>query len=240
MPEVAMMRTLTCTFLTLVIAAAAGRGQQGLSLTFTLDTLSNGLRVVYHVDRTAPLASVVVWYNVGSKNETPGRTGFAHLFEHMMFQGSKNVRDEQHFRLLERVGAAAGRDINGTTWTDRTNYFETVPAQHLPLALWLESDRMGFLLDAVTPAKLDNQREVVKNERRQGIDNQPYGTWFEYTFTYAFPDDHPYHHPVIGSMKDLTAASHFAVHRFTNGVFFKFANKGSRRQSIRGRSIDDA
>jgi len=201
------MRFLTSSVVALLLAGTAGHAQQRVNLAFTLDTLPNGLRVVYHVDRAAPLASVVVWYNVGSKNEEPGRTGFAHLFEHMMFQGSKNVKDDQHFRLLERVGAAAGRDINGTTWTDRTNYFESLPPQHLSLALWLESDRMGFLLDAVTPAKLENQREVVKNERRQGVDNQPYGTWFEYTFGYAFPDDHPYHHPVIGSMKDLSAAS---------------------------------
>jgi len=208
------MRSLFSSAVLLLLAGGTGQAQDKVNLAYTLDTLPNGLRVVYHVDRGAPLASVVVWYNVGSKHEQPGRTGFAHLFEHMMFQGSKNVKDDQHFRLLERVGAAAGRDINGTTWTDRTNYFESVPPQHLGMALWLESDRMGYLLDAVTPAKLENQREVVKNERRQGVDNQPYGTWFEYTFGYAFPDEHPYHHPVIGSMKDLTAATQEDVSAF--------------------------
>ncbi|MGH7340176.1 MAG: M16 family metallopeptidase, partial [Candidatus Rokuibacteriota bacterium] len=128
------MRRLLSSAVILFLAGTAAHAQQQVNLAFTLDTLPNGLRVVYHVDRAAPLASVVVWYGVGSKNEEAGRTGFAHLFEHMMFQGSKNVRDDQHFRMLERVGAAAGRDINGTTWTDRTNYFESVPPQHLGLA----------------------------------------------------------------------------------------------------------
>jgi predicted Zn-dependent peptidase len=146
-------------------------------------------------------------YNVGSKNEAVGKTGFAHLFEHVMFKGSRNVGDGQHWSLLEKAGGRAGSDINGTTWTDRTNYFEQVPSNYLELALWLESDRMGTLTETLTKEKLDNQREVVKNERRQSIDNQPYGSWFEKMFWYSFPENHPYRHAVIGSMDDLNAAS---------------------------------
>jgi predicted Zn-dependent peptidase len=146
--------------------------------------------------------------------EQPGRTGFAHLFEHMMFQGSKNVPKGQHFGLLEAAGGRGGADINGTTNWDRTNYFEQVPSNQLELALWLEADRMGTLLEAMDQAKLDNQREVVKNERRQGIDNQPYGTAFEKLEEAVFPDGHPYHHNVIGSMADLSAASMSDVQNF--------------------------
>src|SRR6185436_14101342 len=139
---------------------------------------------------------------------------FAHLFEHMMFKGSRDVADGAHWALLEKVGGRAGADINGTTSWDRTNYFEQVPSNQLELALWLESDRMGTLTQTLTKEKLDNQREVVKNERRQGVDNQPYGTWSEKTGEMLFPDSHPYHHSVIGSMTDLSAASLEDVQNF--------------------------
>jgi predicted Zn-dependent peptidase len=166
-------------------------------------TLENGLRVVLSEDHSLPVVTVNFWYNVGSRNERPGRTGLAHLFEHMMFQGSQNVTDTQHIQLVERVGGS----INATTWLDRTNYYTTVPASHLELALWLDSDRMGFFLPALTQEKFDNQREVVKNERRQRVDNAPYGDWDERMQRLVFPPDHPYHHSVIGSMEDLDATS---------------------------------
>jgi zinc protease len=185
-----------------------------LRIDYTQDTLPNGLAVVYHVDHSTPVAAVLLWYNVGSKMEQPGRTGFAHLFEHMMFQGSKNVGKGEHFSLLEAAGGRGGADINGTTNWDRTNYFEQLPSNQLELALWLEADRMGTLLQAMDQTKLDNQREVVKNERRQGVDNQPYGTWPEKMEAALFPESHPYHHPVIGSMADLSAASLTDVENF--------------------------
>jgi predicted Zn-dependent peptidase len=194
-------------------SSPAGKSPE-LRIDFTRETLPNGLNVIYHVDHSTPVAAVLLWYNVGSKMEQPGRTGFAHLFEHMMFQGSKNVPKGQHFGLLEAAGGRGGADINGTTNWDRTNYFEQVPSNQLELALWLESDRMGTLLEAMDQAKLDNQREVVKNERRQGIDNQPYGTAFEKLEEAVFPDGHPYHHDVIGSMADLSAASLSDVQNF--------------------------
>jgi zinc protease len=154
--------------------------------------------------------AVNLWYHVGSKHERPGRTGLAHLFEHMLFQGSQHVGTNDHFRHLQRVGGVA----NGSTWYDRTNYFETVPAEHLDLALWLESDRMGFLLPALDQRKLDNQREVVMNERRQRVDNQPYGRPYERLFELLAPPDHPYHWPVIGTMADIAAATLEDVHAF--------------------------
>jgi len=166
-------------------------------------TLENGLRVVFSEDHALPVVAVNLWYNVGSRNERPGRTGFAHLFEHMMFQGSQNVPNTEHIAHIERVGGS----MNGSTWLDRTNYFETVPAHQLELALWLESDRMGFLLPAMTQEKLDNQRSVVQNERRQRVDNQPYGDWDERIQALVYPPEHPYHHSVIGSMEDLDAAT---------------------------------
>ena len=165
-------------------------------------TLANGLEVVLHQDHTTPIVGVNLWYKVGSKNEKAGRTGFAHLFEHLMFQGSKH-HDSEYFGPIEKIGAV----INGSTNTDRTNYFETLPSNALELALWLESDRMGFLLPALTQAKLDNQRDVVKNERRQRVDNVPYGQSAEKLDEALYPSDHPYHHSVIGSMADLSSAS---------------------------------
>jgi zinc protease len=208
----------------LCLAAANAGAQAGktgqpakspeLRIDYTKETLPNGLTVVYHVDHSTPVAAVLLWYNVGSKMEQPGKTGFAHLFEHMMFKGSKNVADGQHWALLEAAGGRAGADINGTTSWDRTNYFEQIPSNQLELALWLESDRMGTLTETLTQEKLDNQREVVKNERRQSVDNQPYGTWVEKTGELLFPDNHPYHHSVIGSMVDLTNASVADVRSF--------------------------
>jgi zinc protease len=173
-------------------------------------SLDNGLRVILSPDRRAPLVAVNLWYDVGSKHEKPGKTGFAHLFEHMMFQGSANVEKGQHFALVN----AAGGTLNATTWLDRTNYFETLPSHELELALWLEADRLGSLLPAMTQEKLDNQRDVVKNERRYGVDNQPYGTWDERLFGLVFPEAHPYHHPTIGSMEDLSAATLDDVREF--------------------------
>lgn len=166
-------------------------------------TLPNGLRVVLSEDHTAPIVAVNLWYHVGSANERPGRTGFAHLFEHMLFQGSQQVGANEHFELVQRAGGT----LNGSTWLDRTNYFETVPSNQLALALWLEADRMGRLLPAMTQQKLDTQRDVVKNERRWSMDNQPYGTWWEKLPALAYPPEHPFHHSLIGSMDDLDAAS---------------------------------
>jgi len=165
-------------------------------------TLDNGLRVIVHTDRKAPVVAVSVWYHIGSKDEPAGKTGFAHLFEHLMFNGSENA-NEDFFKPLESIGAT---DLNGTTWFDRTNYFETVPTGALDLALFLESDRMGHLLGAIDKAKLDNQRGVVQNEKRQG-DNEPYGLVEYAQLAALFPEGHPYRHSTIGSMADLDAAS---------------------------------
>jgi predicted Zn-dependent peptidase len=175
--------------------------------TFRLD---NGLFVSLSEDRTAPIVAVNLWYHVGSANERVGRTGFAHLFEHMLFQGSEHVGSNEHFELIQRAGGT----LNGSTWLERTNYYETVPSNQLALALWLEADRMGFLLPAMTQEKLDNQRDVVKNERRWSIDNQPYGTWLEQLSALTFPESHPFHHSLIGSMEDLSAASLDDVKQF--------------------------
>jgi len=165
--------------------------------------LPNGLRVILSQDNRAPIVAVNLWYDVGSRHEKPGKTGFAHLFEHVMFQGSAHVAKGEHFNLVQ----AAGGTLNASTWFDRTNYFETLPSHELELALWLEADRLASLLPAITQEKLDNQREVVKNERRWSVDNQPYGTWDEKMQELLFPESHPYHHPPIGSMEDLDAAS---------------------------------
>ena len=168
--------------------------------TFRLD---NGLFVTLSEDHTAPIVAVNLWYHVGSANERAGRTGFAHLFEHMLFQGSADVGANEHFELIQRAGGT----LNGSTWLDRTNYFETVPSNQLEPVLWLEANRMGWLLPAMTQQKLDTQRDVVKNERRWSVDNQPYGTWWERLPALVFPEEHPFHHSLIGSMADLDAAS---------------------------------
>ena len=170
---------------------------------FTDERLANGLRLIVAEDHLAPVVAVNVWYSVGSKHEEPGKTGFAHLFEHVMFQGSAHVGKAEHMALVQ----GAGGTLNGTTWLDRTNYFETMPSHQLELALWLEADRMGTLLDALSQENLDNQREVVKNEKRWSYDNRPYGSWNEKILGHLFPVEHPYHHPTIGSMADLDAAS---------------------------------
>jgi zinc protease len=187
--------------------------------------LPNGLRVILSRDQRAPIVAVNLWYDVGSRHEKPGKTGFAHLFEHMMFQGSANVAKGEHFDLVQ----GAGGTLNATTWLDRTNYFETMPSHELELALWLESDRLGGLLPAMTQEKLDNQRDVVKNERRWSVDNQPYGSWDEKLQGLLFPEDHPYHHSTIGSMEDLDAASlddvreFFAAHYAPNNAVLTIA-----------------
>lgn len=171
-------------------------------IKFTDSTLDNGLRVILHEDHSTPIVAVNLWYHVGSKNEVPGRTGFAHLFEHMMFQGSKHYDNDFFVPLQE-----AGGTLNGSTNSDRTNYWEVVPSNFLELALWLESDRMGYLLDALTEEKLTNQRDVVKNEKRQNYDNRPYGLVGEQLAARMYPPDHPYHWLTIGSLEDLDAAS---------------------------------
>lgn len=179
-------------------------------LSYSQHQLGNGLRIVFHHDRSLPLVAVNLWYHVGSKNERPGRTGFAHLFEHMLFQGSEHIKTHEHFRYIQQVGGVA----NGSTWFDRTNYYETLPAHNLDLGLWLESDRMGFLLPAITSANLENQRVVVMNERRQRVDNQPYGRAGERLHELLYPADHPYHWPVIGYMDDIAAATLEEVRAF--------------------------
>jgi predicted Zn-dependent peptidase len=171
--------------------------------TLAQEVLANGLRVVVLPRSELPLVAINLWYHVGSKNEAPGRTGFAHLFEHMLFQGSAHVGTNEHFHYVQQAGGVA----NGSTWYDRTNYYETLPSSHLELGLWLESDRMGFLLPAMTGDKLENQRSVVLNERRQRIDNQPYGRASERVHELLYPPTHPYHWPVIGYQSDIAAAS---------------------------------
>jgi predicted Zn-dependent peptidase len=164
--------------------------------------LANGLRVIVSEDHAAPVAAVNLWYDVGSRHEPAGQTGFAHLFEHLMFEGSLHVPKAEHMRLIQ----GSGGNLNASTSPDRTNYFETVPAEHLELALWLEADRMGALVPALTQETLDNQREVVKNERRQRYDNVPYGDAWLRLLALLYPPGHPYHHATIGSMADLNAA----------------------------------
>jgi predicted Zn-dependent peptidase len=172
-------------------------------VVFSDQHLANGLRVIVAEDHLAPVVAVNLWYDVGSKHEVAGKTGFAHLFEHVMFQGSRHVGKAEHMAIVQ----AAGGTMNGSTWLDRTNYFETMPAHQMELGLWLEADRMATLLEALSQENLDNQREVVKNEKRWSYDNRPYGSWQEKLQGHLFPPEHPYHHPTIGSMDDLDAAS---------------------------------
>jgi len=187
----------------LLLILAAGFSQAQVNIPFEEYTLPNGLKVILHEDNSVPITAVNIWYHVGSAYERPGRTGFAHLFEHMLFQGSQNVGDDQHFGMIQEAGGS----LNGSTSNDRTNYFETVPSNFAEMVFWLESDRMGFLLPAMTQEKLDNQRDVVKNERRQRVDNQPYGRSFERLHALLYEPSHPYSWSVIGSMDDLSAAS---------------------------------
>ena len=171
-------------------------------ISYEMFVLDNGLTLIVHEDHKAPIVSVNIWYHVGSKNEQPGQTGFAHLFEHLMFQGSENF-DGEYIESLQQIGAT---DLNGTTWFDRTNYFRNVPKTALDRVLWLESDRMGHLLGAIDQAKLDEQRGVVKNEKRQG-ENQPYDKVWRQLQKQVYTDGHPYSWETIGSMEDLDAAS---------------------------------
>ena len=193
-------------FLSLILLATCLATAQDtrIIVPYTRFTLSNGLNVILHEDHTVPIASVNVWYFVGSGREKPGRTGFAHLFEHIMFEGSGNVPEGKFDEWLE----AAGGDNNGSTNPDRTNYFEDLPSNAVELALFLESDRMAYLLDAMSPQKVDGQRDVVKNERRQSYENRPYGMSSIILSENLYPPDHPYHWPTIGYMEHLTAASY--------------------------------
>ncbi len=194
----------------LVLVAATVPSAQTITVPITQFTLPNGLHVILHRDASVPVVAVNIWYHVGSANERVGRTGFAHLFEHVMFEGSMHVPEGEFDNWLE----AAGANNNGSTTEDRTNYYIDAPANALELALFLESDRMGFLLDDKAPAKIDGQRDVVKNEKRQSVDNQPYGQAFVQLSSLLYPPTHPYSWPVIGSMEDLTAASFEDVARF--------------------------
>jgi zinc protease len=213
--------------------AAAKPAPQGnaLRVPFTQFTLPNGLHVILHEDHTVPLATLNVWYHVGSAREKPGRTGFAHLFEHLMFEGSGHVKEGEFDTLLE----AAGATNNGSTETDRTNYYVDLPSNALELALFLESDRMGYLLDAMSPARVNGQRDVVKNERRQNYENAPYGMAQIEIDKMLYPEGHPYRWPTIGYMEDLTAASYEDVVEF----FKKYYQPGNASLVIAG-DIDPA
>jgi len=190
--------------MTILACASAMAGDGRLSVPSTHFTLSNGLDVILHEDHTLPMIAVNIWYHAGSAREKKGRTGLAHLFEHIMFKGSKDVPEGKFEEWLE----AAGGDNNGSTTQDRTNYYEDIPSNALELPLFLESDRMGFLVDAMSPEKVDGQRDVVKNERREDYENQPYGLAPIMIGENLYPDDHPYRWPVIGSMEDLSSASY--------------------------------
>jgi zinc protease len=217
-----MMRTMVILAGTLALLGGNGTARAEnapaatpFAIPFEKYTLDNGLEVILHRDPSLPLVAVNLWYHVGPSNEPPHRSGFAHLFEHLMFEGSSHVGHEFD-RLLESVGATG---VNGTTSWDRTNYFETVPRQHLELALWLESDRMGFLTETLTNERLDVQRDVVKNERRQHYENSPYGPSELVMDESLFPPSHPYHGAVIGSMEDLSRATLEDVRAFFRAFY---------------------
>jgi zinc protease len=196
------LRLVAATVAIAVPTLAFAQGSP-LRVPVVVDTLPNGLTLIIHEDRTVPVVTTNVWYHVGSGDERPGRTGFAHLFEHLMFMGSRNAPYPMMDRLLEAAGAGA----NGSTTTDRTNYMETGTASAVPLMLWLEADRMGWMLETMDSAKVDLQRDVVKNERRQNTENQPYGLAYENLVAAIYPKGHPYSWSTIGSMADLSAAS---------------------------------
>ena len=212
--------------LLLTLLASLPVGAQKLEVPYRLFTLENGLTVILHQDKSVPVVAVNVWYHVGSANERAGRTGFAHLFEHLMFEGSKHVKEGEFDTLLE----AAGANNNGSTNNDRTNYVIDVPANALELALFLESDRMAYLLDTMTPERVNGQRDVVKNERRQSYENRPYGMASLELDKMLWPANHPYSWPTIGHMEDLTAASHEDVVAF----FKKYYAPNNASLSIAG------
>lgn len=213
-----MLRRNLCGLAAAAVVALAGPALAepgpGLQVDYTQFTLPNGLHVILHEDHTVPIVHTNLWYWVGSANEKPGRTGFAHLFEHLMFEGSGHVKEGEFDTLLEGVGG----DNNATTSEDRTNYFISVPSNALELPLFLESDRMGFLLDSMSPDIVDGQRDVVKNEMRQSYLNEPYGKAWLALPELLYPEGHPYHWPVIGSMEDLSAAGYEDV----TGFFRRF------------------
>jgi len=198
------VRALVLAVLALAAVAARPLRAQDPKIPFEKYTLPNGLEVILVEDHSVPIVAVDVWYHVGSGDEVPGRSGFAHLFEHMMFQGTKNTGEDKHFEVLQTIGAS---DVNGTTNTNRTNYFEVIPSNQVETALWLESERMGYLPETITQKSLDNQREVVRNERRQSYDNVPYGKEQFAVSELLYPEGHPYRHLVIGKHEDLVAAN---------------------------------
>jgi zinc protease len=201
----------------LAVPGAPARALTTPDIPFEKYQLANGLEVILHPDTTVPTVHVEVWYKVGSKDEAPGRTGFAHLFEHMMFQGTKQIPEDAYFKYLAEAGAS---NRNGSTGNDRTNYFETLPSNQLELGLWLESSRMGFLLDRPSfKATFENQRDVVKNERRQRIENAPMGALWKVRSEALYPSDHPYYHEVIGSMSDLDNATETDIKSFFNRYY---------------------
>lgn len=205
-----MQRTAIALVLGCLVIAPRADAQEALRVPYAEFTLDNGLHVILHPDGSVPVVAVNVWYHVGSAHEEPGRTGFAHLFEHLMFEGSKHVPEGAFDTLLE----ASGGDNNGSTTNDRTNYIIDVPSNALELALFLESDRMAYLLDTMTPETVDGQRDVVKNERRQSYENEPYGKAYLALPSLLYPKGHPYSWTVIGSMEDLSAASYEDVVEF--------------------------
>ena len=198
------------------------------TLPFVKRTLSNGLDVVVHEDHHVPIVAINIWYHVGSKDERPGRTGFAHLFEHLMFEGSQH-HDSGYFPPLQQAGAL----LNGSTNADRTNYWEVVPTSAVDLALWMESDRMGYLLPALTQERFETQRDVVLNERRQNYENRPYGFALMAIAAAMFPDDHPYHWLTIGSASDINAMQLDEVHDFFRTYYHaseRLAHAGRRHR----------
>jgi len=198
-----------------LLFAALSTGHAQISVENETYKLPNGLNVILHEDHSAPLVAVNLWYHVGSKNEVRGKSGFAHLFEHMLFQGSKNVPEG----IMDKITDGAGGRNNGSTTSDRTNYWDNTPSNYLESLLWIESDRMGWLLPAIDSVKLNNQRDVVKNERRQNYENRPYGLVWENIYFRLYPEEHPYHWPTIGLMEDLSAATLEDVKNFFRSYY---------------------
>ncbi len=225
--------TLTVPTLAHNVGSQAGAGTKfpDPRITFKKYTLPNGLEVILHQDKTVPLVAVDVWYHVGSGDEVPGKSGFAHLFEHMMFQGTKNTGEDQHFQILQQIGSS---DSNGSTNPNRTNYYEVIPSNQLEVALWLESERMGYLPDAITEKSLANQRDVVRNERRQSYDNVPFGKDAFATAAALYPEGHPYRYLTIGLHEDVEGGSLDDV----KGFFRKWYAPIERHPDARGRLRD--